>query len=350
MNRRIGVAVVGLGVGEAHARAVAADPRCELRWLCDHDLSRATALCTALGVPNAGQSFEQALADPAVDAMVLATFDGDHAGQVVACLDAGRHVLVEKPLCRTRAELMTIAQRARRADRRLMVNLVLRAAPAMQRAAALSRSDRLGTLYAFDGDYLYGRLHKLTEGWRGREPGYSVFAGGGVHLVDLMIGVVGELPTAVRASGNGIASRGSPYQGVDFVAAEYRFASGLIGRITVNFGCVHRHHHVVRLFGTKGTFICDDMGARCSWARDPGGEIETISDSTVAISKGVLIPRFVDEVLAPPGDDRALVRELGVAAATVAVDEALHSHDWVEIPDIRADDRPLDARRLYWPE
>lgn len=350
MTRRLGMAVIGLGVGEAHARAIAADARCELRWLCDHTEARAANLQRELGALNIGRSFEQALADPAVDAMVLATFDGDHAAQVSACLQAGRHVFVEKPLCRTRDELESIARLARSAHRQLMVNLVLRAAPGLRRASSMARANRFGTIYAFDGDYLYGRLHKLTEGWRGREPGYSVFAGGGVHLVDLMIGLVGEVPTAVRASGTDLASRGSPYQGPDFVAAEYRFASGLIGRITVNFGSVHRHHHVVRLFGTQGTFLCDDISARCSWQRDPGGAIETLPEPVVASTKGALLPRFIDAIMEPPADDHELVRELAVSAATVAVDEALRCGDWVDVPVIDAMSQPKGERRLYWPE
>jgi len=346
---QLGMAVIGLGVGEAHARALAADSRCQLRWLCDHDLPRAEALRDELGANHAGRSLDEALADSGVDAVVLATFDGDHAAQVGASLNAGRHVFVEKPLCRTREELEAIVRTIHRSGRQLMVNLVLRAAPALQRAAAMAREQRFGTIYAFDGDYLYGRLQKLTKGWRGREPGYSVFAGGGVHLVDVMVGLVGSLPTAVRASGNDIASRGSPYQGPDFVATEFRFASGLIGRITVNFGCVHRHHHVIRVFGTDGTFLCDDLGARCSWARDPGGAVESIPESAVASTKGALLPRFIERILTQPADALELHRELGVAAATVAVDEALRKGDWVAIPEVDLGERLTNQRPLYWP-
>src|SRR6185503_7475057 len=99
-------------------------------------------------------------------------------------------------------------------------------------------------------------------------PDYSVMAGGGVHLVDLMLWLTGQQPTTVSAVGNRIATANSRFAYDDFVTATYAFPSGLVGRITANFGCVHRHQHVVRVFGTKGTFIHDDAGARLHWTRD----------------------------------------------------------------------------------
>jgi len=348
-NGRIGVAVVGLGVGEAHARAVASDPRCELRWLCDMDLARAKALQSQLGVGAAGRSLEEALADPGVGAVILATHDGDHPAQVVACLESGRDVFVEKPLCRTRADLLAIERAIAEHPRVLMVNLVLRASPAFLEASSRVKNGRLGAIYAFDGDYLYGRLEKLTQGWRGREPGYSVFAGGGVHLVDLMIGLVGEAPRAVRARGNAFASRGSPFAGPDFVSADYHFDSGLIARITANFGAVHRHHHAVRLFGTKGLFLCDDQGARYSWVRDPGGDTEPVTLPLSPSNKGALIPQFISAVMrSAPRDEATLDHELIVAAAIIAVDESLQRGDVVELPIPTPRRERASARGLYW--
>src|SRR5262249_50292734 len=148
-------------------------------------------------------------------------------------------------------------------------NLVLRAAPLYCWLRDTIAAGELGELYAFDGDYLYGRLEKITDGWRGEVDGYSVLQGGGVHLVDLMLWLTGQRPATVNAVGNRIATRGTRFRYDDFVAATYRFESGLIGRITANFGCVHRHQHVVRVFGTKGTFIHDDRGARLHSTREP---------------------------------------------------------------------------------
>src|SRR5262249_60336434 len=121
----------------------------------------------------------------------------------------------------------------------------------------------------FAGDYRYGRVHKITEGWRRDVEDYSVLLGGGVHLVDLMLWLTGERPARVTAAGNRIATEGTAFRYLDFAAATYEFRSGLVGRITANFGCVHRHQHVVRLFGTLATALVDDEGPRLHTSRDP---------------------------------------------------------------------------------
>ncbi len=183
----------------------------------------------------------------------------------------------------------------------------------------------LGEIYAFDGDYLYGRLAKITEGWRRDVDHYSVIQGGGVHLVDLMIWLTREQPIRVSAVGNRIVTRDTAFRYPDFVAATYELPSGAIGRITANFGCVHKHQHVVRVFGTKATFIHDDAGARLHLQRDPGGPPRAIELAPVAATKGDLIPHFLDDVLAGRDPAPAARHEYAVITACIAADRALAS-------------------------
>jgi predicted dehydrogenase len=60
---------------------------------------------------------------------------------------------------------------------------------------------------------------------------------------------------------------------------------------------VHRHQHVVRVFGTKGTFMYDDMGARVHWTRDEAVRASPVVLPTLPADKGDLIPAFVSAVL-----------------------------------------------------
>jgi predicted dehydrogenase len=317
----LAAAVIGLGVGEQHARALAAHPRARVAWLLDLDRGRAEALARALGQGAVATDYASVLADPAVDAVMLASYDDDHAAQVVAALRAGKHVFCEKPLCRTPAELAAIA--TARGDRHLGCNLVLRAAPLFRWLRDAIRGGELGEIYALDGDYLYGRLHKITDGWRGSVDDYSVMQGGAVHLVDLMIWLLGERPTSVTAVGNRIVTRDTAFRYPDFVAATYELPSGAIGRITANFGCVHKHQHVLRVFGTKATFIADDTGARLHVARDPGAPPRALELAPVATSKGDLVPGFVDGVLDRVDGGPAARHELDVMTACMFADRAL---------------------------
>jgi predicted dehydrogenase len=317
----VNAAVVGLGVGEQHARALAAHPGVRLAWLCDLDRARAEALSTALGQGQVAPDLDTILADPAVDLVVLASYDDHHAAQVVAALAAGKHVFCEKPLCRTLDEMRAIV--SARGDRHLGCNLILRAAPLYRWLRAAIRDGELGEIYAVDGDYLYGRLAKITDGWRGAVDDYSVFQGGGVHLLDLMMWLLGERPARVAAVGNRIVTRDTGFRYPDFVAATYELPSGAIGRITANFGCVHKHQHVLRVFGTRATFLHDDAGARLHLARDPGAPPRVIDLAPVAAGKGDLIPRFVDDLVAGVDPAPAARHELDVMAACIAADHAL---------------------------
>ncbi len=332
-QNRLGVAVVGLGVGEQHARAYLATGQCQVRWLYDLQLHKAHDLAAALEAGTPAPSFEQILRDPEVDVVSIASYDDAHAAQVIAALEAGKHVFAEKPLCRTLAELQAIKRAWGRhhGKVKLSSNLVLRAAPAYQWLKRHLAAGEFGTPYAFDGDYLFGRLEKITTGWRREVDDYSVMQGGGVHLVDLMLWLLGERPVSVYATGNRICTQHTAFRYLDYVAATLRCPSGLTGRVTANFGCVHRHQHVVRLFGTKATFVCDDAGPRISLTRDPAAAATPVTLSPLPATKGALIPQFVTAVLMDEDLSAHTQTLFDVISVCIACDEALHARSEVEV-------------------
>jgi predicted dehydrogenase len=328
---KLGAAVVGLGIGTHHALAFAR-AGCSVRWLCDLDLERATSLRPALKEARTTRRFEDILDDPATQIVSIASYDDVHAAQVVAALRAGKHVFVEKPMCRSGRELASIRSAWKRAGTlHLQSNLVLRTAPLYRWLRSKIESGLLGDLYAIDGDYLYGRLNKITEGWRGRIRDYSVMAGGGIHMIDLMLWFAGEQPRQVQATGNRIATAGTRFRASDFMAATYRFPSGLLGRITANFGCVHRHQHVVRVFGTRGTFLMDDAGARLFTRRGDKETPRRIAANPLPPSKGALIPGFVRAIRRHEDPGPAARREFSLMDACLSADRALTLEKEIEL-------------------
>ena len=327
----LGVAVVGLGVGAAHARAFAAEG-CAVHWLYDLERCRSEALAAELGQGAAAESYERALADPRVQVVSIASFDDAHFEQVRAALLAGKHVFVEKPLCRTQAELEELSAITRdRPQLRLSSNLVLRGAPLYRWLREQRFAGELGSVYAFDGDYLYGRLHKITDGWRRDVVDYSVMLGGGVHLVDLMLWITGERPSSVSAVGNRISTAGTAFDYLDFAAATFRFPSGLVGRITANFGSVHAHQHVVRVFGTRATVLYDDAGPRIHESRNPAVPARPLDLVALPGSKGVLIPDFVRSILHPRDTDGGCQHEFDLISVCAAADRSLSTDGEIEI-------------------
>ena len=315
----LGVGVVGLGVGEQHAHAFKARPDCRVLWLCDHSEQQARVVRDRVGAGALAADLAAPLADPAVDIVSIASYDDMHYAEVKACFGAGKHVFVEKPLCRTLAEARDLKQAWLAAGRpHLRSNLVLREAPVYVWLKRLIDDGVLGRIYAFDGDYLYGRLHKITEGWRQDIENYSVMEGGGVHIIDLMLWLLGEQPTEVTTVGNRLCTEGTAFRYDDFQAATFAFPSGAIGRITANFGCVHRHHHVMRVFGTRGTFVLDDCGPRLHLAREDKLRAAPVDLPHLPASKGVLIPAFVDAIMAGADAAPAAQREFDLISVCAA--------------------------------
>jgi len=339
VSRSLGIAVVGLGIGEQHARMYATLPSCKVKLLVDLDRSRAEGLAMDFPGSDAGSDFAHVLERDDIDVVSIASFDDAHFGQVMRSLSAGKHVFVEKPLCRTAEELAQIrAVLAAKSSQHLASNLVLRGADLYRWLRTEIASGAFGDVFAFDGDYLYGRLHKITEGWRGETADYSVMLGGGVHMIDLMLWLTGQRPLSVYAVGNRICTRGTPVQYDDFTAATMTFASGMIGRITANFGCIHRHQHIVRIFGTRKTFVLDDAGPRLMTARDPVtpglqvAPVEPISLAAKPAHKGALIPAFIDGIIScSPPHTTELNATLDAIAVAAACDEAVVSSSSVKI-------------------
>jgi predicted dehydrogenase len=339
MKRQLGVAVIGLGIGEQHARMYASLSSCKVKLLIDLDRSRAESLVSTFPGSDAGGDIGEALDRSDIDVVSIASFDDAHFDQVMRSLLAGKHVFVEKPLCRTANELAQIRTMLNaNASLHLASNLVLRGADLYRWLRDEIGSGAFGEIYAFDGDYLYGRLHKITEGWRGDTDDYSVMLGGGIHMIDLMLWLTGQRPLSVQAVSNRICARGTRFQYDDFVAATMTFTSGMVGRITANFGCMHPHQHVVRVFGTRKTFILDDSGPRLMTTRDPVepglavAPVEPLKLATKSAHKGALIPAFVEGIVLNKSPRTAdLDATLDAIAIAAACDEAVSTSSFVQI-------------------
>ena len=331
-SEKLGASIVGLGIGEQHARAFHSNSHSCLDWLYDLDSIRAQTVADELGEGSVASDYEMILNSSETQIVSIASYDDAHYEQTLAALEAGKHVFIEKPLCRSPEELHALKQAwLNQGNLKLVSNLVLRAAPVYRWLRSAIESGNLGEIYAFEGDYLYGRLHKITDGWRKKVKDYSVMQGGGIHLVDLMLWLTGQNPISVTAAGNQICTTGTDFQYKDFVAATFQFASGMIGRITANFGCVHRHQHVIRIFGTKATFIYDDSGVRLHTRREPTMLPRKVDLPAFPPSKGALIPDFVESIVWMRDTLETVEHEFNLMSVCFAADQALKVAKPVEI-------------------
>jgi predicted dehydrogenase len=325
-------AVIGLGVGERHIAGYEADPRCKVVALCDTDEMK----LAQVGIRHPGCRLtsdpDEILSDASIDVVSIASYDDAHHHQVVHALGAGKHVFVEKPLCLHAHELAEIrAVLDKHPHLRLSSNLILRRSPRFARLRERIRSGELGSPYYCEADYNYGRLSKIVDGWRGERAFYSVVHGGGIHMIDLVMWLLGEHPIAVSAFGNAIATRGTQFKFNDCVAALLKFPSGAIAKITANFGCVFPHHHNLTVYGTKGTFVHDQQGSRTYTTRDPAVAPLPVDDAYEGVGKGDMVPAFVAAILDGGEPEVCAADVLDAMSVSLAIEQAAKLENTVRL-------------------
>lgn len=126
-NGNLQLAVVGLGAfGQRYISALHAMSGVDIAWVSDLNEMRCQQIARAFDIPRYEMGCAALCEDPMVDAVVVVTPEAAHRKVVVAALDAGKHVLVEKPLATTEADAQAMIAAAEEADRLLMTAFLLR--------------------------------------------------------------------------------------------------------------------------------------------------------------------------------------------------------------------------------
>ncbi|MBP6506168.1 MAG: Gfo/Idh/MocA family oxidoreductase [Opitutaceae bacterium] len=188
-------AIIGCGlIGRKRAASLAPG---QLRYACDLDISRAVEITKIHPAATALADYAPALADPAVNAVIIATLNGALAPIALAAVNAGKHVLVEKPGALNAAQLRTVQAAAEIAGVRVRLGYNHRFHPALQKARALFESGALGPMMFLRGRYGHGGRKGYDREWRANP---ALSGGGelidqGVHLIDLAGWFLGDFTT-----------------------------------------------------------------------------------------------------------------------------------------------------------
>jgi predicted dehydrogenase len=147
----VGIAVIGAGYwGPNLVRNALQSPATKLIAVVDRDLARAEKVAGSFSGVQAGSDLAAVLADPAVEAVAIATPAGTHLEVAMAAIEAGKHVLVEKPLASSYAEGLALAQAAQARGVVLMCDHTYCYTPAVQRIRELVHSGELGDIHFID--------------------------------------------------------------------------------------------------------------------------------------------------------------------------------------------------------
>lgn len=227
MATKVGIGIVGCGsMGGIHAACFAAQKGAALVGLVNRTRDKAEALAGQWGAP-VFDSLDELLACPRLDAVCIATSQQAHAAQAVAVLRAGKHLLCEKPLALTVAEMDRIEAAAKAAGKVVMVGHQLRYHPVVD--ALRQALPRLGTPFHLQleaGFLISGHEGRCWENYRSG----GFFMELGCHLVDLARLLMGDIRDL-----SAYALRLNPKRVTeDLTHCLLQFDSGAVGSIVVS--------------------------------------------------------------------------------------------------------------------
>lgn len=240
------VGVVGLGYwGPNLARNFASLPGCELAWLCDADAAGRERAVARLPGPRIAAEVEELLADPTLDAIVVATPVPTHAELAVRVLEAGKHCFVEKPLAQSVPDAQAAVDAAEAAGRVLMVGHLLEYHPGVEKLKEIARSGDLGDLY-----YLYSKRLNLGKLRADENALWSL----GAHDIAVTLLLAGEEPIEVEAHGESYMRPAVE----DVVFCFLRFPSGLAAHLHLSWLDPHKERRFT-VVGSRRMATFDDM-------------------------------------------------------------------------------------------
>jgi predicted dehydrogenase len=244
---KLSLGVVGLGYwGPNLARNFAAIPGCELAYCCDADADARERVASRFPGTRAAADLDELLADPALDAVVLATPVPTHADLAVRVLEAGKHCFVEKPLAQSVAGAERAVAAARASGRVLMVGHLLEYHPGVRKLKELTDSGELGDQIF----YIYGNRLNLGKLRADENALWSL----GAHDVSVVLYLAGEEPVEVAAHGGSYVRTGVQ----DIVFCFMRFPSGLVAHLHLSWLDPHKERRFT-VVGSRRMATFDDM-------------------------------------------------------------------------------------------
>jgi len=246
----IGVAVVGAGGwGKNHVRNFASEPSAALLYVCDREEGVRASMAATYPSTSVVADADAVLADDRVAAVVIATQAPSHFKLAEAALDAGKDVLVEKPLCLSSDEATALCRRAEEAGRILMVGHLLMYHPAVERLRVLVQGGELGeVLYIYAQRVNLGVVRRDENAWWSLAP----------HDISVANYLFDASPSAVSATGSCYLQ---PERGVeDVVFATMHYPGGRMAHIHVSWLDPHKVRKLT-VVGDKKMAVFDDTSA-----------------------------------------------------------------------------------------
>jgi predicted dehydrogenase len=253
------VAVVGLGYwGPNLLRVLFERTDVDVRWICDSDPERLEQITRRYPSLGTTQDLDEVLLDASVDGVLLATPVFTHYELARRCMEAGKHVFVEKPLAPSTDQATALIDYATEQDLVLMCGHTFLYSPPVQLVKDLIDQDELGDIYFISSSRVNLGLHQRDV---------SVIWDLGPHDFSILLYWLGAPPHTIRATG-----RDSIVPGIADVAfVTMQFGSGVIANVELSWLAPSKLRRTV-IVGSKKMVVYEDGSAEPIKIYDRGVE------------------------------------------------------------------------------
>ncbi len=307
MNDRLNVAVIGAGYwGPNLARNLRASREWNLAAICDLDIDRARKVADAVGGAPVTNDLSAVLSDPLIDAVAIATPARTHHPIALAALDAGKHVMVEKPLADTRERGGEMVRQAREKGLVLMADHTYCYTPAVLKMRELVAKGALG-------DILFVDSVRINLGLI--QPDVDVFWDLAPHDLSIMDFVLPGGLHATAVSAHGSDPLGTGKSCIGYLAMPLQ--GGAMAHVHVNWLSPTKIRRMV-IGGTRRTLVWDDLNPQQRLSvYDRGVDIKTVSKATAQDRRAANVSYRLGDTWAPALEERealgAVVAEFAAA-------------------------------------
>lgn len=341
------VAIIGAGIGREHLQAYLQLPdRFSVAAVCDRDLDRAKSIADPNGIPSEAD-LDRVLRDPDIDVIDVCLPPHLHLQTCLNALDAGKHVICEKPLVTSLADGRRLESKMQETGRKVFPVFQYRFGLGTAQLQALIDSGRAGTCYAGSLETHWNRdAAYYAVDWRGTWAGEQggALLGHAIHIHDMVTALLGPVARIFAES----ATRVNDIETEDCAALTLKMASGAVVTSSVTLGAASDSSRLRLMF--EGFTVESDHApyapANAAWtfqARDPVTQeyLNEVLDQVADVPSGFvgLLTAVSGSLRGDPG--KAVTLEDGVRSIEF-VTAAYHSARTglpVDLP--LGDDHPL---------
>jgi len=274
--KKYNVGVVGYGwAATAHIPAINATPLGQVTAVCSSRKLDAAALSAQYGTPiQVYNDLDEMLANPDIQVVSLCGYPTQRLDQASRAARAGKHLILEKPLCLSLKELRAMRKAVKQARVRTCVCFECRYSSQFQVTKSIIDRGLLGHIHYGEVDYYHGIGPWYTEfRWcRRKAEGGSSLLEAGCHAMDALLLCLGSEVVEVTSCDTKSKSKVfAPYEYPSTSVTILKFKNGAVGKCTSSIDCLQPYYFHTHLVGSKGSlldnkFHSSDLGTnKAAW-------------------------------------------------------------------------------------